>query len=159
MAQPWRRWRSDAKGKERARWIQGRRERRRNRGREWGRVGGAIKEAGRGGLILPRRRRGGAAGTCPCSHPGRGNREGEVETERGGPGRLGLGVGPVGRGSSGGVPFPLFFCLFSLLYFLFFLFIFFSVLHYFKIVRHFLKICFLHNNYQCNIWHPPNIFV
>ena len=43
--------------------------------------------------------------------------------------------------------------------FLFFSLFFFSVLFHFKILRHFLKKCFLHNNYQCNIWHPPNIFV
>ena len=80
----------------------------------------------RGGLILPRRRRGGAAGTCPCSDPGRGNREGEGATERGGPGRLGLVVGPVGPGSSGGRGSSFCFCsvfffcnFFSFIYLLF----------------------------------------
>ena len=87
----------------------------------------------RGGLILPRRRRGGAAGTCPCSDPGRGNREGE-----GDPGRwarpAGPGVGPVGPGSSGGAsPSPFFLCLFCFL--LYFLFIYlFSFLFYFNLI-------------------------
>ena len=43
--------------------------------------------------------------------------------------------------------------------FLFFSLFIFSVLFHFKILRQFLKIFFLHNNYQCIIWHPPNIFV
>ena len=50
--EPWRRWRSDAEGKERARWIwRGVGEAQEPR-REWGRVGGGIEEAGHGGLIL-----------------------------------------------------------------------------------------------------------
>ena len=45
-------------------------------------------------LSPPRRRRGGPAGTHPCSNPGRGNREGERAT--GGTGRVGW-MGQVGR--------------------------------------------------------------
>ena len=45
-------------------------------------------------LSPPRRRRGGPAGTRPCSDPGRGNREGERTT--GGTGRVGR-MGQVGR--------------------------------------------------------------
>ena len=67
---------------------------------------------------------GGAAGTCPCSDPGRGNREGEGTTERGGPGRLGLGSAQLGQGPVGGVSLLLFFCLF-LPFCIFFLFIYF----------------------------------
>ena len=51
-----------------------------------------------------------------------------------------------------------FFCLFCFL-FSFYLFIFFSVLVHLKVFRYFIKMCFLHHNYQCIIWHPPNIFV
>ena len=88
-----------AMGKEGAAWIwEGEGEAQRPRGAS-GRDGRRPRR--RGGLILPRRRRGGAAGTGPCSDPGRGNREGE-----GDPGRwarpAGPGVGPVGPGSSGG---------------------------------------------------------
>ena len=62
---------------------------------------------------------------------------------------------PVGpRPNRGGVV-SFFFCF--VLHFL--LFIFFHLLIHFKILRHFLKRSFLHNNYQCIIWHPPNIFV
>ena len=38
-------------------------------------------------------------------------------------------------------------------------FFFFSVLFHFKVFSLLLKMCFLHHNYLCNIWRPPNIFV
>ena len=100
-----------------------------------GRVGEEPEEAGGAGvLVLPRRRRGGAAGTCPCSDPGRGNREGEGTVERGGPGRLGLGSAQLGQGPVGGAsPSPFFLCLFCFL--LYFLFIYlFSFLFYFNLI-------------------------
>ena len=64
--------------------------------------------------------------------------------------------GPVRGGVRSRKGFALF-CLFVSFYFIFIYL--FSVLFHFNAFRHFLKICFLHNNYQCNIWHPPNIFV
>ena len=80
--------------------------------------------------------------------------EGEGATGEGGVGR------PAGPAGSGG-PKPKwgrgFLSLCFSFFFLFFVFLF--CLFHFKILRHFLKKCFLHNNYQCNIWHPPNIFV
>ena len=48
---------------------------------------------------------------------------------------------------------------FSFLFLSFFSLFFFSVLFHFKVFSHFLKMCLLHHNYLCNIWHPPNIFV
>ena len=100
----------------------------------------------------------GCGGDGPCSDPGRGNREGGERERWAGP-----GVGPVGPGVQwGGGPSPFF--LFSLpvlfsVVFSFYLFIFFSVLFHLKVFRYFIKMCFLHHNYQCIIWHPPNIFV
>ena len=73
-------------------------------------------------------------------------------------GRLGLGVGPVGPGSSGGVSFC-FFVLFSFFVISFLLFICFSVLFQFKLFRHFIKMCLPHHIYLCKIWHLPNIFI
>ena len=75
---------------------------------------------------------------------------------RGGPAGWAWG-GPVGPGP-GGLLFP-FFVLFSVLFCIFFYLFSFTLLTHFKILRHFLKRSFLHNNYQCIIWHPPNIFV
>ena len=85
-------------------------------------------------------------------------RSGEQEGDAGGGGlgrgagcgwRPSLGRGVLGRGSSGGerALFPLlsFSVLFSVF---FFLFISFSVLFHLKVFRHFIKMCFLHHNYQ-----------
>ena len=67
----------------------------------------------------------------------------------------------MGHGSSGGVASPFFSFSLTVFCFLFsfYLFIFFSVLFHLKVFRCFIKMCFLHHNYQCNIWHPLNIFV
>ena len=66
------------------------------------------------------------------------------------------------RGPVGGEGLLFFFFSLSVLFFVvfsFYLFIFFSVLFHLKVFRYFIKMCFLHHNYQCNIWHPLNIFV
>ena len=98
---------------------------------------------------------------APLFRPGRGNREGAREEVGWAGGAAAAQFGP--RGAVGGkrALFPFFsfslpgFCfLFS-----FYLFISFSVLFHFKAFRHFIKMCSLHHNYQCNIWHPLNIFV
>ena len=113
---------------------------------------------GAGALILPVAGEGVRRG-WPLFDPGRGNREGgEGES---GLGRGSGGGGPVwawgsvqmGHGSSGGgraSPFLFLLCLFCFL-FSFYLFIFFSVLFHLKVFRYFIKMCFLHHNYQCII--------
>ena len=76
-------------------------------------------------------------------------------------GWAGLGGGLVGRGRSaklghgpvGGLLFPFLFFVSFLFCIFFLLFIFFSVLFHFKVSRHLLRMCLLHHNYQCNIWH------
>ena len=92
---------------------------------------------------------------------GRGNRE--EGGDRGKGGLLGWAAqmsrpagpsGPVRGGLGPGRGLLFFFVSFHSIFFYLF-----SVLFHFNAFRHFLKICFLHNNYQCNIWHPPNIFV
>ena len=69
----------------------------------------------------------GCGGDCPCSDPGRGNREGG-EWER----WAGPGVGPVGPGvqwGGGPSPFFLFFlCLFCFLFFFLFVYFLFCVI-------------------------------
>ena len=110
----------------------------------------------------------GSGGSAPLFRPGRGNREGARE-EVGWAGGAGVrGCGPVWAGGvrcrwatgpvgGGGL---LLLLSFSVLFSVFsFLFISFSVLFHFKAFRHFIKMCSLHHNYQCNIWHPLNIFV
>ena len=113
---------------------------------------------GAGALILPVAGEGVRRGR-PLFRP----RSGEQGRGRGGVGdglgRLGRGSAQLGQGSSGGEGLLFFFlCLFCFL-FSFYLFIFFSVLFHLKVFRYFIKMCFLHHNYQCIIWHPPNIFV
>ena len=123
---------------------------------------GARGGGGAGVLILPVAGEGVRRGR-PLFRP----RSGEQGRGRGGVGdglgRLGRGSAQLGQGSSGGGLLLLLF-LFSLsvlfsVVFSFYLFIFFSVLFHLKVFRHFIKMCFLHNNYQCNFWHGPNIFV
>ena len=85
-------------------------------------------------------------------------RSGEQGRGRGGVGdglgRLGRGSAQSGQGSSGGgeglLPFFFFLCLCSFA-FSFYLFIFFSVLFHLIVFRYFIKMCFLHHNYQCII--------
>ena len=99
-------------------------------------------------------------GPAPVPTPVGGTGKGRA-TRGGGLGRLGLGSAQLGQGPVGGGLLLLFFSLFVLFSFVFsfYLFIFFSVLFHLKVFRHFIKMCFLHNNYQCNFWHGPNIFV
>ena len=147
----WAQWpwlgRSHGGGGARMRW--GRRERRGSEGRGRGvvtegesRVSGRRNRGGGGVATLssPVAGEGGAAGTCPCSDPGRGNREGEGTVERGGPGRLGLGSAQLGQGPVGGRGVPFLVCfLFLFVLFSLYLFIFFSVLIHLKAFRHFIK--------------------
>ena len=102
--------------------------------------------------LSPRRcggvgRRAGPAGTARACALGRVNRRGGGKTTRGGGRCWAAGpirpAGPVGQGpwGAGGFSFHLpFFYLFS-----------FSVLFHLKVFRHFIKMCFLHHNYQCII--------
>ena len=104
--------------------------------------------------------------------PGRGNRKGTRGEERwAGPGSGVRGCGPVWAGGvrcrwatgpvgGGGRPAPFFLFLLCFCFlFSFYLLISFSVLFHLKVFRYFIKMCFLHHNYQCNISHPLNIFV
>ena len=107
----------------------------------------------------PRRRRGGAAGTAtvppPVGGTGKGAR-GRVGWAGGrgvaaqfGPGvRSRWATGPVGE--EGLLLFLFLLCLFCFL-FSFYLFIFFAVLFHLEVFRCFIKMCFLHHNYQCII--------
>ena len=63
------------------------------RGGEW--EAGSRRRGGAGDLIPRRRRREGAAGTHPCSDPGRGNRERRRQGEAGRFGRVGQVAGAV----------------------------------------------------------------
>ena len=136
----------------------------RRRGREGAGVSGreARGGGGAGALILPVAGEGVRRGR-PLFRP----RSGEQGRGRGGVGdglgRLGRGSAQLARGPVGGRAFSQFFsfslsvlCSFA---FSFYLFIFFSVLFHLKVFRYFIKMCFLHHNYQCIIWHPLNIFV
>ena len=117
-------------------------------------IGEGLEESRRGSLILsrgspPAR---GFGGDAPCSDPvggtGRG-RGGEVGWAGW---RPSLGRGGLGRGSSGGERAFFLLLSFSVLFSVFsFLFISFSVLFHLKVFRHFIKMCFLHHNYQCII--------
>ena len=110
---------------------------------------------GAGALILPVAgevvRRGPAPVPAPVGGTGKG------ASGRGG---LGRGSAQLGQGCCGGAFsfFSFFLCLCSFAI-SFYLFIFFSVLFHLKVFRYFIKMCFLHHNYQCNFWHGPNIFV
>ena len=123
-----------------------------------GRAGVSGREArgggGAGALILPVAgevvRRGRPLFRPRSGEQGRG-RAGEVGWAGGRPSRA---RGPVGGRAFSF--FSFFLCSFA---FSFYLFIFFSVLFHLKVFRYFIKMCFLHHNYQCIIWHPPNIFV
>ena len=117
-------------------------------------IGEGIEGSRRGSLILSR-----------GSSPARGVRRrpascsdgvGGTETR---PGRE-SGLARVGRRPAGPRPsgeggsFPLFLFLFLsgiCFLFSFYLFIFFSVLFLLKVFRYFIKMCFLHHNYQCII--------
>lgn len=98
----------------------------------------------------------GSGGSAPLFRPGRGNREGARE-EVGWAGGAAAGGGPAWAGGGGFGPrvqwggeralFPL--LSFSVLFSVFsYLFISFSVLFHLKVFRHFIKMCFLHHNYQ-----------
>ena len=112
---------------------------------------------GAGALILPVAGEGVRRG-LPLFRPRSGEQgRGQVEEVGWAGGRPSRARGPVG-----GKDLLLFFffsaCSVSFA-FSFYLFIFFSVLFHLKVFRYFIKMCFLHHNYQCIIWHPPNIFV
>ena len=144
---------------------QGEAEGERRRGREGERVSGGEGSRRRGDVALipsPTGTATGFGGDRRARSLGRGNRE--EGGDRGKGGLLGWAAqmsrpagpsGPVRGGVRSRKGFALF-CLFVSFYFIFIYL--FSVLFHFNAFRHFLKICFLHNNYQCNIWHPPNIF-
>ena len=133
--------------------------RRRGRGTSGGEWERGPRRRGSWRPYPPRRRRGGAAGTATVRP-----RSGEQGRGRGGewagPGvggvaaQFGPGVrsrwatGPVG--GEGLLLFLFLLCLFCFL-FSFYLFIFFSVLFHLKVFRYFIKMCFLHHNYQCII--------
>ena len=136
-------------------------ERRRGRGSERGEWERGPRERGPLAPLSSRgvhRRRGGSAATLPCSDPVGGTGRGRGAGGWAGPGRgcgwrPSLGRGGLGRGSSGGGERAFFLLLsFSVLFSVFsFLFISFSVLFHLKVFRHFIKMCFLHHNYQCII--------
>ena len=131
----------------------------------WRGVGGARTEASVG--VSGRRDRGGAAWRpYPLVVAGERVRRGRapVPTRVGGTGK---GGGRGRRAGSAGWarwvswarwPRGVWGVFLSLSFFLFFIF-FFSVLFHFKVFSLLLKMCFLHHNYLCNIWRPPNIFV
>ena len=134
-------------------------ERRRGRGSERGEWERGPRERGPLAPLSSRgvhRRRGGAAAARPCS-----DRVGGTGKGRGrrwaGPGAR--GCGPVWAGGAVGGEACSFFS-FSLTVSVFFLFAY-SLFCFisFKAFRHFIKMCSLHHNYQCNIWLPLNIFV
>ena len=114
-------------------------------------IGEGIEESRRGSLILSR-------GSSPArgfggDQPPVATGSGEQRTDRGGGvGRLGWVDGQLGRGPAGRGVFSLF-PFFSGICFLFsfYLFISFFVLFHLKVFRHFIKMCFLHHNYQCII--------
>ena len=105
----------------------------------------------------------GFGGDAPLFRPGRGNRKGTRGKVGWAGARVAAQLGPGGVWAAvpvGGERAFFLLLSFSVLFSVFsFLFISFSVLFHLKVFRHFIKMCFLHHNYQCIIWHPPNIFV